>query len=252
MKYYLLCLSLVFVSIAAKAQKLELSLNAGSALSYYTGVSATDNSTIFQSYQSADQNYTGNPYGKKYAWGYGGYIQAQMVNKNGFIAGVSAGYETLKSKVNINSVAPALYTVVLAGYLPYVDYYGPFTYSAEGAVTLQTSFINLSPYIGYRYSLKKVSFDVMPGADIAFMTQNKESGSAVGYGTTYTTNYKRDNMIARDIRLKIGLNINYQRFTINSSYARGLTNYDKNISPAAGTFSVYSELFRFGVGYRIL
>ena len=95
----------IFAAPALFAQKIELSVQASSALFPFSGKSAVKESSIIAG-STQSQNYTANPYGKNVGFGYGGNLQAQFVSKGGFIAGLQAGYEVLRSKVNITGVAP--------------------------------------------------------------------------------------------------------------------------------------------------
>ena len=105
MKILLLILLSFFVLTHLSAQNIELSIQANSGLFHYSGSSATSTSTIYEN-PGPQQNYTNDPYGSKNGYSYGGDIQAQHVSKNGFIWGVQAGYEVLRSRVAINSYYP--------------------------------------------------------------------------------------------------------------------------------------------------
>jgi hypothetical protein len=95
----------LFAAQQLLAQKIEISVQANSGLFHYSG-----NATVATSYitegMSPGQNYTNNPYGNKNGVSYGAGIQAKYVTKGGFIAGLDAGYDILRSKVNISNVYP--------------------------------------------------------------------------------------------------------------------------------------------------
>lgn len=249
MKKLLLITACLFLFLNVRAQKLEITLQGNSTLSHFRGSSAVSDATIQESYIMPDSNKTNNPYGKKYAVGFNLGVQAQVITKSGFIAGLGAGYELLRSSVTINSVLPAL---VFIDFLPNTNYVA-YGYPANGSVNLNSSYLNLSPYIGYRVQLKTVSFDIIPGAECALGLWQTEKGSAasVSNGQKYTTSYPRK-MPPVDTRLKLGLTTNYQNLCINFAYARGLSNYNRNnVYPTSGKIDIKTELFRLGIGYRL-
>lgn len=225
-----------------------MSVQASSALFHFSGKSAVKESSIIAG-STQSQNYTANPYGKNGGFGYGGNLQAQFVSKGGFIAGLQAGYEVLRSKVNITGVAPP-YTYDLA-YLPSANF-ATVILDAKGTSYLKNNFVNLSPYIGYRLSASKVKIDVMPGVDLAFNVSSSNRGNATTTGDNgikYTVDRKMDKA-PTDVRLKFGAAAIYKRFGLTASYAHGLTNYESKM--IGGDFEAHSELIRFGLSYRIL
>lgn len=246
MKKLLLTSILILSGIYLYAQKLELSVVANSGQFNYSGVSTTTSSYIIQSndYNGKSANYTNNPYGSQKAFSYELALQAQYVTKSGFIVGLQTGYDILRSKTEINGVYP---------YVVFTTFFllpnGPAP--ATGQSYLQDKFINLNPYLGYRFNFKKIQLDILPGADIGFDINSYDKGKATtSYdGTVYTTNLKRANA-PTDIRLKMGLAAYYKRLGINASFAYGITNYEKNMI-GDGEFDAKSRLIRFGISYRI-
>lgn len=247
MKKLLPILLITITTLQVKAQKWELSLQGGSILSHYTGSGATANSMIIESYPGQAGNYTNNPYGKSYAFGYSGGLQLQLVTKANFIMGLGAGYEMINSKVKINEVYPAGYNTVRPFNAPPITGYAADTnYPASGSVNLNRGFICLSPYVGHRFGIKNNSLDILPGADIAIPLSSKDKGSAVAYDIAYTVNNKRQNLT--DLRLKLGAAFHIQKLSITGAYAHGVLNYNRkqtgNSNPGA-----YSDLFQLGLGY---
>ncbi len=229
------------------AQKIEISFLASAGAYHYSGASATGISSFYGSGGTPNQYYTNNPYGSKGGFSYGAGIQAQHVSKGGFITGLQAGYDVLRSAENITYVYP--------GYA-YPDI-TPFNYLVENAILvkgkthLQNESINLSPYIGYRLKGKNISVDLMPGIDVAFNVSSYDKGKATGDdGTVYTTNNKRPDG-PTDFRLKFGAAVNYKKWGITASYAHGLTNFDKGMIGDGGPYIVHSELLQFGITYRL-
>ena len=245
MKTLFLTLTALLILTGANAQKVELSVLAGAGLFHYSGKSTTATSFILQG-PNDQSNYTNNPYGNKNGVSYGGALQAQLVSKGGFIVGLQAGYDVLRSKVDINGVYQNTYPTE---YLPIAPTQ-PFP--AKGTSYLKNQLINISPYIGYRLNGKKISIDLMPGLDIAFSTKAYDKGSATttaSPATTYKTNREITN-VPTDVRLKFGAALNYSRYVLTASYAHGVTNYEsKMIGDAA--YEAHNELIKLGIGYRI-
>ncbi|MCO5950124.1 hypothetical protein [Mucilaginibacter flavidus] len=248
MKAFTLTLSFFFILTGVYAQKIEFSVQANSGFFRYAGKSATAESYIHQG-QPKISNYTNNPYGNKSGFGYGAGLQGQFVSKGGFIAGLQAGYEALKSKVDINGIL--LYNTSY-DYLPGANFVQAPPVDARGETYLKNKFLNVSPYIGYRIGLKNIKLDLMPGIDLGFTLTTYENGKATttdGNNTTVQTGLKHDKA-PTDVRIKFGAALIYNRVGLNASYAHGLTNYQGNIIGDAN-FEAHSELMRFGVSYRL-
>jgi hypothetical protein len=236
-----LCLTLIsfFILTAVHAQKIELSVQANATLFHYSGKSATAETYI----NTADHPYTNNPYGTKGAAGYGAALQAQYVAKGGFIVGLQAGYDLLRSKVNIYGVTPLFYLYDASGYQ---------LNPAKGESHLTNRLINISPYIGYRLNIKNVKLDLMPGLDLGFNLSAYDKGTATTNGSSGSlkTDYKESN-VPTDVRLKFGVAAGYQKFGVTASFAHGVSNYLSKLDGAPSS-EAHSELLRFGLSYRIL
>jgi len=246
MKKTLLTLFGIVAVMHLYAQKVEVSVEANSGSFYYSGASAAGNTEIIQT--SDDKNHTNNTYGSNSAFGYGFAVQTQVVSKCGFLYGLQAGYDVLKSKTIINAVAPFEVFFPSANYIVLPN-------PAMGQTYLQDKFINLNPYVGYRLRLKNIKIDILPGADVAFNTSSYNKGEAT---TTNNNNvYQVDEKLANapvDVRLKMGLAVACNRFGITASYARGITNYEKDIvdnTTGKDDYNAQSRLFRLGITYRI-
>jgi hypothetical protein len=103
---------------------------------------------------------------------------------------------------------------------------GPATnLDANGSTALKNNIININPYIGYRIPLAKIKLDILAGTDIGFISSTHEKGSAKGTdGKAYSTDLDRTT-IKKDFRLRFGLAASLNKFSINASYAHGLSNY---------------------------
>ncbi|HAL82439.1 MAG TPA: hypothetical protein DCO83_09520 [Mucilaginibacter sp.] len=231
------------------AQKIELSVGANSGLFHYSGNYATPVSYINEG-QTGNQNYTNNPYGSKNGFSYGGDVQAQYVSKSGFITGLQAGYEVLRSQVAINSYHP--YYLLIPFYnIAEPSYQTP----VKSQTYLQNQDINVNPYIGYRLQIKKIKIDLMPGVDIGFNISSYDKGKATGTdGTVYRTDLKRPDA-PTDVRLKFAVAAYYKKWGLTAGYAHGLKNYvsgNTYINNTEVAEVAHSELLRFGLIYRIL
>jgi len=246
MKAILLTLFIFILSTQLFAQRIEISLQANSGLFHYSGNDAA--STTFIN-EGGISDYANNPYGNKNGFSYGGDVQAQYVSKSGFITGIQAGYEVLRSNVDIDEYNPSIITV-------FTDATGAFQIPVKGQAFLQDQDININPYIGYRLDLKKIKIDIMPGMDIGINVNSYDKGSATA---TDGTVYKVDNKMSDapiDLRLRFGIAAWFKRFGLTAGYAYGLTNFASNLDVNAGGGSTpapnaHSELIRFGISYRI-
>ncbi len=243
---------LIFISLFAFtlgfAQKIEISLQANTGAYHYSGASAVAVSSLNESGGNPSQCFTNNPYGSKSGFSYGAGIQAQHVSTGGFITGLQAGFDVLRSREDISTIIPPFYN------FPYEnDTFAPvnFNIPAKGTTYLQNESVNLSPYIGYRLKAKKIKIDLMPGIDFAFNLSSYDKGKALGdNGTLYKSNQKLPDA-PTDVRLKFGVACGYKKWGITAGYAHGLRNLYKGIT-LYGTPVVHSELLRFGITYRIL
>jgi hypothetical protein len=241
MKKHLLTTFLILSGIRLYAQKVELSVVANTGLFNFSGASSTTNTYIGNGFIVTD-----NPYGSQKTFSYEVALQAQYVGKCGFIVGLQTGYDILRSKTEINEQVSYIFATPSPSY---AMYQGPPTFT--GATYLQDKSINLSPYLGYRFSLKNIQLDILPGADIGLNINSYDKGNATNEygGTVYTTDLKRPKE-PTDIRLKMGTVLYFKRLGINASYAYGLTDYNKNMT-GDGTYNTKSRFIRFGVSYRI-
>jgi hypothetical protein len=244
MKTLLLAILSFFVLTHLSAQNIEVSVQANSGIFHYSGNSAVSTSAIYQG-STPQQNYTNNPYGSKNGFSYGGDIQAQYVSKSGFIAGLQAGYEVLRSKVVIDSYYP----------ITFYFFYGPnspipYQIPAKGQTFLQDQDIGINPYIGYRLIFAKIKLDMMPGIDLGFDMNSYDKGKATDNGgNVYRTDLKLPDA-PTDVRLKLGAAATYKRFGLTAAYLHGLTNLYKNMT-VNGSDDARSELISFGITYRI-
>jgi len=247
MKKYLLVSIILLVFNRLCAQNMEIAVQANSGLFHYAGNGAASTSAMI----AGNQNYTDNPYGNKNGFSYGVGVQVQHVGQSGFILGLQAGYEILRSKVTINSYDSGGISYSVQGQ----GLGALFSSPVNGSSFLQDQSIDLSPYIGYRLKFKKIAIDLLPGADIGLNLSSYDKGEATltDYTSTqalpvYRTNYKRPDA-PTDVRIRFGGALNYKKVAFTASYAHGLINYDKNMT--GGNYNVHSELIRFGIAYKL-
>ncbi|HZY38922.1 MAG TPA: hypothetical protein VFE53_19815 [Mucilaginibacter sp.] len=246
MKKITLTLFTFFLFLQSYGQNLEWSFLANSGLYRYTG-NYTVSTTFLNNVQAnTKQGYANNPYGNLFGFSYGAGFQTQHITSGGFIFGLQASYDILRSKENINDVYPG------GLYLATSD---PFFYSgipATGQSFLVSQDINFNPYIGYRLKTKKVKIDLMPGIDLGYNVSVSEYGDAKDQnGNKYQTSYY-NGTLSPDILLRFGVAAWYKKLALTASYASGLTNFNSHLMNDNPTPQyTRSELIRFGLAIRL-
>jgi len=261
MKKLILNLIILFsVSPMVQAQHFELSAGANTGLFAYKGAGATTSTELIQDYQNA--SYANNPYGSKYAFSYGAFIQPQYVFKSGFLVGLQGSYDIWRSKAAVTGVfpyysSPYLYNSSISLPLP-----------ASGADILQAEEININPYIGYRINAGTIKVDVMPGVSFGFDLNAREKGNASTTGLGSSEQYRSNNKLPNlrtDVQLKLGAGAEWHRWALVASYAYGLSDiapiqYANPVvlfggaPPPDNTGSggkIHSSLFELGISYRL-
>lgn len=235
----------IMAALGARAQKIEVSVDAASIFNHYTGNAATSSSYIIPTTENG--GVVANPYSKKLTFGYGFDAQAQVI-VHGFIFGVQSGYEIIKSDMNITGVQPLLYQVDY-------NYIAPENYPqnpAHGSTTLQSNVININPYIGYRISAGLCHIDLTPGVDIGLTTKMTVKGKATE--TDNNSVYYVDNKSTKprnDTRLRMGAALGIKWLNIFVAYAHGLTNLNGD-AYNGDSHKIHSDMVRIGLGYRLL
>lgn len=143
-------------------------------------------------------------------------MQPQYVFRGGFLIGLQAGYDILRSKTAIADVVPAYQPP----YLYNIDIVVP--QPASGTDILQAEEISINPYIGYRIIAGKTKLDIMPGISVGFNLNTREKGRADSQGITYEINNKRSDL-RTDTQLKLGAGVELQRWGLIASYGYGLS-----------------------------
>ena len=224
------CLLFCFTSVYSQSTEITLNLNSG--LFSFTGESASTSSSIILN--SREDGYTNSPYGSEGRLSYGISAGITQVYRSNFLVGADLGYELLSSKVKITSVSTN------AGF--------GASLSADGQTYLRSSFINLFPKIGYRLSLAKLSIDLSGGMDIAYCLATQEKGYAEAGTREYNTERDRKT-IDTDIRPRVQVDVNKDKYGVYVGYSSGIRNYKSGFD--GGTNEAYSRLVRFGLTYRL-
>lgn len=214
-------------------QKIEVNFNAYSGLFSFYGNGATSNSWLNMNPYRSPQKYTTNVYGKKSGFSYAFELQAQKIAKNKNIYGLGISFETLTSKVNIN-------TITEEGIIYW-------QYPANGKTTLRNTFITLNPFIGHRFLYHKLTFDLLSGIDLAFCLQSREQGSATNNTKNY--NLQSDNKIENplmDFRPRVQFKTQYDKFGFIAGYSFGLVNFQTQNNTKA-----YTSFLKLGISYQL-
>lgn len=216
------------------AQKTEFIVSLNSGLFSFRGESAQKTSMFY--YADEDQISYNNPYGAKSGLSYGASVALKRVTKTNVLVGLDAGYEMLQSKILIHAITHSIYT---SSFTP-----------ATGHTYLNSSFINIFPSGGYRFSCRNINIDLTGGLDIGFCTGAKQKTVATASnGEKYESSIDRK-MISTDIRPRIQVSAYYNVIGVYAGYSMGLVNYKSDYW--GGDSKAYSNMVRLGIIWRIL
>ncbi|MCC6288083.1 MAG: hypothetical protein IT249_09365 [Chitinophagaceae bacterium] len=237
-------LLLIVITLAIKssfAQQTAFGISLNSGLFSFSGKSAEKTTAI--SYAAAEKlGYTNNPYGSKNGLSYGFSLYIQRATKKGFLFGLDAGYETLKSKISITQIfyVPSFFS----SSTPTTT-----TINARGNSYFNNSFLNFYPFAGYRFSFNRIKLDLTGGLDIAHCLSAKEKAKATDSdGKNYNIS-PAGKTINTDIRTRIQLTAHYKMIGIYAGYSAGFTNYMSGY--IGGINEAYSRMLRFGTTFTI-
>lgn len=212
-------------------QKTEINFNAYSGLFSFHGNGTATNSSVGWS-QFDPVWRTSIPYGQKSAFSYAFELQTQRITSKHFIYGVGLGFESLQSKVHID-------TSVFSAFIVNVS-------PANGTMILKNTFITVNPYLGHRYSLGNISFDLLAGIDIAYCLKSTE---LIWQTPDTKASLVAQNDLAKptfDIRPRIQFKTQIKKFGFIAGYSLGLTNYQSQDNKKA-----YASFLRLGLSYQI-
>lgn len=214
-------------------QKTELRLNAYSGLFAFRGSGSTSVTTISNSGPADEPGYyNAYPYGRKSDFSYAFEIQVQRVTSRQHLFGAGISFENLKSSLNIDSIWTQIGRV-----------------DVDGTAVLSNHFITVNPYIGQRFVIKGVTFDVQAGIDVAASIKvYEEAKIEVDKKYTYSKTHKNYPV---DIRTRIQINAYYKQVGLLAGYAVGIENLYKNAGYDYLNRKAYSNFLRFGLSYRL-
>jgi hypothetical protein len=231
-KLLLISFTLIALIQFSYGQKTEINFNVYSGLFSFHGNGASSTSWINDDPYLTPQKFTSNPYGKKSEFSYSVELQAQRVIKNNNIYGAGISFETLTSKVLID-------TATNNGIIYW-------QYSAEGKTSLKNTYVTLNPFAGHRFTYRKINFDALAGFDIAFCLKSKETGNATASNNAiFTSNNDRTKPLV-DLRPRIQIKTQFKKAGLLIGYSLGLTNYQTQNKAKA-----YSNYLRLGLSYQI-
>lgn len=215
-------------------QKTALFFNAYSGLFSFRGDGATTTSWINENVYASPTPFTSNPYGKKGEFSWALEVQGQRVTKNNNIYGLGIGFETLTSKVNID-------TITQNGIIYY-------QYPADGKATLKNSFLTLNPFVGHQFSFRKIKVDLLAGVDGAFCLKSKDAGRATTtkdyvYAVTAGSNRTKPFI---DWRPRVQIKTQVAKFGLLAGYSLGLTNYKPQ-----NNLKAYTSFLRLGLSCQL-
>lgn len=220
----------------AFAQRYEFSVHIISGLFNYHGSGANSESFIDKASNGIGSNYVNNPYGTKPTYSYGVAVQVQCVTPVRLLWGMQAGYENLRSSVDLYQ----------DNHLPYTFYTVPPT--VAGYNILSSDVFNFNPFLGYRIKLKQVSVDAVIGLDVAvgFSTHQKGQTKADDGSTDYVDLSWGKEL---DPTYRFELKASYRRYGISTGYNYGVFNYNGRSLGASS--QVFSRMMRMGISYKI-
>ncbi|HEY5462022.1 MAG TPA: hypothetical protein VIJ95_02085 [Hanamia sp.] len=216
-------------------QKTEINFNVYSGLFSFRGEGAASKSFIYyDEFWGPVTKYTDDPYGKGNGFSYALEFQGQRLSKRKNIYGLGISFEELTSKVNIDRI-------LISGDP------ADLQYPANGETKLKNTFITLNPFVGHRYAYHKITIDLLAGFDLAFCLKSKEDGSATttsNQGHFTVENDKTKPSI--DLRPRIQIKTQINKFGFLAGYSLGLTNYAAQYNSKA-----YTSFLRLGLSYQL-
>jgi len=212
------------------AQKTEYSVQLGSGFFSFTGNGAATNSYEYST--QFNGNGVGNPLGKKYGFSIFGGGEFKHINKANFLYGAEVNYESLTSKVKIDTAVESFFI---------------YSKTPVNATSYYVNkFLSLSPFIGKRFSHKHLSFDLKAGADLAFLLSNSLK---VKYDENATEIvFAKDKKPVIDFRIRAGVCTYFKNIGLGIEYSKGINNWYTNDYQQ---MNATSSFLRFSIKYLI-
>lgn len=215
------------------AQKTEINFNAYSGLFSFRGNGSASNSFIISYPFTSSTIYTIDPFGKRSAFSYALEFQGQRLSKRNNIYGLGISFEQLTSTVNI-------YKIGVSGDPAYLEY------PANGKTKLKNTFITLNPFVGHRYSYRKVTFDLLAGCDLAFCLKSKEAGKASTNNKDFVMAENDKAKPSIDFRPRVQIKMEINKVGFLAGYSLGLTNYQTE-----NNLKAWTRFLRLGLSYQL-
>ncbi|PJJ48062.1 hypothetical protein [Hymenobacter chitinivorans] len=214
-------------------QQTEVSFHLNSGAANFRGSAAAANSSIVLPHQAGTGPYTSNVYGSRLTFSYGVAGQVQRLAASQTLLGVQAGYEQLRSRVQLVSVVDRTNMVV----------------PVDGKTILTNSFATVHPFFGRRFRLSELQLDLTAGPELGLLLHSQEEGQAQSpAGGRYSSSHGHD-APDFDLRGRLNLTAYYQKVGLSVGYSYGVTNYRE--SELGTTEEAYSQVFRAGLAFRL-
>lgn len=173
--------------------------------------------------------------------GFGVSTSWKRITKNNLIFGFEAGLDILRNKVQQNPrlffTADELTKIIL---MP-----------NEFVFNLNTNFLNFSPFLGSRFTEKPISLDFTIGMDIGYFVNSSVGVYDFAVNELIKTSVQSKNyLVDFDFRPRVKIDVNYKKYSLNVSFAQGISNYLSRYPNA--NRQAYSRVLRFGLAYQIL
>ena len=248
MRVVLIFILSAFFTVKVIGQYNEFSIHVTSGLFSFGGSDAASSTFLFFNTPiSPSTSYkVVNPYGTNSGFSYGFGFQAQRLTKSNYIIGLQTCYESLSSKVKIDSAMTFNSNGVFINYKV-----------SDGKTILTHQFLNFQPYFGKRIKIfKEVKTDLTLGLDIGVCLNYKEHTTGTySQGNKFDiTNYELFKPTDApksifDLRPRFEFKNYYKKIGLTVGYSYGLTNYTDY-----GFFhpnEVFSRMIRIGFAYKI-
>lgn len=232
-------LLLFFANVFGQKTEFRGSLNSG--VFSYKRITPNDPPSFYYE-ASSNSAFTYNNSGINSGVCFGFSFNFKRIAKSDHFWGLDLGYEMLRSTAPISK----FYTYTQTSSNSFIT---TGTSSATGEIVYNNSFIVLNPYIGHRYRLKQVNFDLAVGVDVAYCLKAKEKGNATTPdGSQYSVSGGTSMKARPNINPRVQLQIGYKRIGVYGGYSAGLTNL---IKKKWGFKNGYSNIIRFGATYNL-
>lgn len=217
-------------------QRTEFRLALGSGFFWFTGSSAGTKTLMVFNEDSKD-GYTYSDFGAqpRLSYGFSGNIKHET--RWNLVSGLDLGYERLNSKVTVDKLD------VHKG--NEIDYY-----ESTGKRITSYHFLNVHPFIGYRFVLSNVKLDLTGGFDLAYNLKERERAKVTAEnGLTYevTSNEKK---LKKDVRPGVQIAAEKGTYGLFAAYSSGCKNYLFGV--IGRNAEAYSRVFRIGLTYRLM